>query len=303
MSYHIVNIDNPRGSLFCKHGQLMVDGQEGHPPKTLPLEDIAAILITSFSTTLHSHLLLEAAKRGVILVICERFEPISLLLPVNRNTDTLLAKATVELPKKTRETLWRKTVDAKCTHQARLAEHLASDHPKLESLQKTALRAGTDKESTCARYYWQVFSAATGQEDFKRERHGGGLNDLLNFGYAVLLSQVLQMLLAVGLDPTFGISHEIRERATPLAYDLMEPFRPCVDARIAEWLSPEGSTRRPVTVDLPFRRYVTGFLAQRVNYRGRQMELRACIEAVVRSFRKAVLSKHTRDYQSWHGSP
>ena len=35
-------------------------------------------------------------------------------------------------------------------------------------------------------------------------------------------------VLRVGLDPTFGIFHVTREQATPLAYDLMEPFRPCV---------------------------------------------------------------------------
>jgi CRISPR/Cas system-associated endonuclease Cas1 len=27
----------------------------------------------------------------------------------------------------------------------------------------------------------------------------------------------------------------IRENSTPLAYDLMEPFRPCVDWRVAQW--------------------------------------------------------------------
>jgi len=42
-------------------------------------------------------------------------------------------------------------------------------------------------------------------------------------------------LFGVGLDPTFGVSHVARERSTPLAYDLMEPFRPCVDWRVAQW--------------------------------------------------------------------
>lgn len=33
---------------------------------------------------------------------------------------------------------------------------------------------------------------------------------LLNYGYAALLSTILQKLFAVGLDPTFGISHVVR---------------------------------------------------------------------------------------------
>jgi CRISPR/Cas system-associated endonuclease Cas1 len=50
------------------------------------------------------------------------------------------------------------------------------------------------------------------------------VNALLNYGYAVLLSTVLQKRFAVGLDPTWGLSHAPRERATPPAYDLMVPF-------------------------------------------------------------------------------
>lgn len=51
--------------------------------------------------------------------------------------------------------------------------------------------------------------------DFTRARAGGGWNSLLNYGYAVLLSTVLQKLFALGLDPTFGISHATRERQHP----------------------------------------------------------------------------------------
>jgi hypothetical protein len=49
-----------------------------------------------------------------------------------------------------------------------------------------------------------------------------GFNGLLNSGYAVLLSTILQELFGVGLDPTFGVSHVPRERSNPPAYDLME---------------------------------------------------------------------------------
>jgi CRISPR/Cas system-associated endonuclease Cas1 len=44
--------------------------------KKLPLEDIASIIITSFSASIHSNLFLEAAKHGVALIICESFKPV-----------------------------------------------------------------------------------------------------------------------------------------------------------------------------------------------------------------------------------
>lgn len=297
MSYHIINIDSPRCSISCKKGQLTCT-DEGGDVKQIPLEDVAAIVITSFSAQLHSHLLLEAAKNGVALIICERFQPVSLLLPANRSSDTLLTKAALNLERKKVDVLWRKTIDAKCTNQALLAQNLRPDHPKLELLQKRAASKTDSKESTCARYYWGIYADALRLSDFRRTRDGGGVNDLLNFGYAVLLSLTLQKLLACGLDPTLGISHEVRERSTPLAYDIMEPFRPCVDDRVARWVL-EETQPGDYQITGRFRHYVTEFVLERIGYLGLEMDLKNCLESVVRSFRSAVLSGQTRNYKPW----
>lgn len=297
MSYHIINIDSPRCSISCKKGQLTCTDDDG-TSRQVPLEDVAAIVITSFSAQLHSHLLVEAAKNGVALIICERFQPVSLLLPANRSSDTLLTKAALLLERKKVDALWRKTVDAKCTNQALLAGLLQPAHAKLELLQKRAASKIESKESTCARYYWGIYADALGLSDFRRTRDGGGVNDLLNFGYAVLLSLTLQKLLACGLDPTLGISHEVRERSTPLAYDIMEPFRPCVDYRVARWVQEEAEPG-DYRITGRFRHYVTEFVLERIGYLGLEMDLKNCLESVVRSFRSAVLSGQTRTYKPW----
>src|SRR5208282_3054604 len=129
MSYHIVSIDSPQCSLSCKDGQLTCKTAEGE--KQLPLEDVASIIITSFSANIHSHLFLEAAKHGVALIICEAFKPVSLVLPANRSTDTLLSRALLDLTEGARRQLWQKTVDAKCQNQHSLACHIAPDDPRL----------------------------------------------------------------------------------------------------------------------------------------------------------------------------
>src|SRR6266436_2733831 len=108
MSYHIVSIDSPQCSLSCRDGQLTCKTAEGE--KKLPLEDVASIIITSFSASIHSNLFLEAAKHGVALIICESFKPVSLVLPANRSTDTLLTRAVLALSNQTRQALWRKTI-------------------------------------------------------------------------------------------------------------------------------------------------------------------------------------------------
>jgi CRISPR-associated protein Cas1 len=287
MSYHIVSIDAPQADLTCRDGQLVCTA-EGAVRK-LPLEDIASIIITSFSARIHSHLFLEAARHGVALIICERFQPVALLLPACRAADTLLTRRHLTLADSARRRLWEKTIDAKCANQAFVAERIAPASISTAQLAKAAQARSSRKEGGCAKLFWDVVADGLRIEGFARGRKLGGLNDLLNYGYAVLLSTVLQKLYGFGLDPMVGISHAIRERSAPLAYDLMEPFRPCVDWRIYQWVKDRPDTEA-FSVNGEFRRWVTGFPLERVDYLGLELDIRGCIEGVVRGFRQAVLS-------------
>jgi CRISPR-associated protein Cas1 len=297
MSYHIVSIDAPQAELTCKDGKLVCTTVDGLAKK-LPLEDIAAIIITSFSARIHSNLFLEAARHGTSLIICEHFKPVSLLLPACRAADTVLTRRHFNLPEMTRRRLWEKTIDAKCGNQQSIAERIAPDSISTRNLTNAARARSARKEGGCAKLFWDVFSSSLCVDNFTRGRKLGGLNDLLNYGYAVLLSSVLQKLYGFGLDPTIGISHAIRERSAPLAYDLMEPFRPCVDWRVYQWVRDQPGTAT-FTVTPEFRRWVTGFTLERVDYFGLELDLPGCIEGVIRSFRQAVLSGSTRSYRPW----
>jgi len=67
-------------------------------------------------------------------------------------------------------------------------------------------------------------------EEFVRERYGPPPNNLLNYGYIVLRAAVARAITGSGLLPTFGIHHHNRYNAYCLADDIMEPYRPFVDA-------------------------------------------------------------------------
>ena len=365
MSYHIVSIDSPQCSLSCKDGQLTCKSADGE--RKLPLEDVASIIITSFSASIHSHLFLEAAKHGVALIICEAFKPVSLVLPANRSTDTLLSRALLNLTEATRLQMWQKTIDAKCRNQYLLAAHVAPEDARLESFRASTASRKPHKEAICAKAFWQVFGSAAKCAEFRREpqerrpparpdadngiprptreseianlkpgrvsngKSGisnlrsqipapaadapgqaellltgdearGRMNDLLNYGYAVLLSSVLQKLFAVGLDPTWGLSHVARERCTPLAYDIMEPFRPCVDWRVFQWMR-DHPDRTEWEVSKEYRRWVTGFPLERIEYLDFTLEIQGVIEGVVRSFRRAVMENAVKPYRPWNPKP
>jgi CRISP-associated protein Cas1 len=296
MSYHIVSIDSANCSLSCRDGQLTCKTAEGE--RKLPLEDIASIIVTSFSASIHSNLFLEAAKHGVALIICESFKPVSLVLPANRSTDTMLSRALLNLTPRVRAHLWQKTIDAKCQNQLALAEHVAPNDKAIADLRTTALGKKPHKEAICAKTFWQIFGRSLNEESFTRDRAKGGLNNLLNYGYAVLLSTVLQKIFGVGLDPTFGIAHVARERSTPLAYDLMEPFRPCVDWRVVQWVK-EHPNRADWDVTKEYRKWVTGFPLEKTDYLDLKLEIQGVVEGVVRGFRRAVIENQPRYYKPW----
>jgi CRISPR-associated protein Cas1 len=85
-------------------------------------------------------------------------------------------------------------------------------------------------EARAARAYWsQLFL-----HEFRREREGGWPNSALNYGYAVLRAATARAIVAAGLLPTLGIHHSNKYNAYCLADDLMEPYRPFVDAEVVE---------------------------------------------------------------------
>jgi CRISPR-associated protein Cas1 len=295
MGFHTVTIDAADCFLSCKSSQLICRTGEGE--RTLPLEDIASIVVTGFSGTVHSELLLECAERGIPLVFCRSYKPSALVYPANRSTDTLLTRAVLRLGEKVRNALWQSTLDAKCLGQSSAAREFGIESEPLASMEAMAKGKNPYRESAVARGYWGIWGSAVGLSDFRRERSLKGANQLLNYGYAVLLSCVLQKLFAVGIDPSFGISHVVRERSDPLAYDLMEPFRVLVDRKVRDWiLNMEG---RECLVDKSFRSHLVAFLKESLIYRGRAMDVTACIDVVIRSFRSAVLRGKPSLYQPW----
>ena len=91
----------------------------------------------------------------------------------------------------------------------------------------------------------------------------------------------------------------VRERATPLAYDLMEPFRPCVDWRVFQWAMQHRKPDAPLEVTREFRAWVTAFPLVRVEWGEMTLSVEGVIEGVVRGFRRAVLDHQPRLYRPW----
>ena len=299
MSYHVVSIDAPRCSITVARGQLIVAEDNG-ATHSIPLEDVASIVVTSFKCTMTNAFLVEAARHRVGLVVCDSYAPATLMLPVDRATDTAIIRNLANLSLQSKRRLWAKTLNAKCMNQCMLAENWIAGHETIPLMKKLARSEKETRESEVAKMYWGIFADKWCGGIFVRRKDGSGVNALLNYAYAILLSLVLRNLLAFGIDPTFGIFHQSRAHATPLAYDLMEPFRIAFDCRVANWICahPELS-QEDFAVTKEYRQFIGNTLDMVLDYEGKNLSLRATVEHVVRSFRKTVEQNQVGPYTPW----
>ena len=80
------------------------------------------------------------------------------------------------------------------------------------------------------------FNVRKSKENSRNYNASDEVNALLNYGYAILESEIRKSVNAVGLDPAIGFLHEITPSRTPLVYDLQELFRWIIDLSIIQLL-------------------------------------------------------------------
>jgi CRISPR-associated protein Cas1 len=127
--------------------------------------------------------------------------------------------------------LWQQTIKTKIENQSELLKRLGKYKAPLNYYASKVLSGDTDnREGVAAAYYWKHLF------DFKRQRYGDYPNLFLNYGYIILRVAVARSRSGSGLLNTLGIHHHNKYNAFCLADDIMEPYRPIVDAKVIEIL-------------------------------------------------------------------
>jgi len=233
MTEHILDISERDGTLRVRHEQLIVES-EGQVALSLPLDEIAAVVVSNRRITYTQPVLAGIAGHGGMLVVCdEKHLPVAMLMPLNTHfiqSERLRLQANVTKPACKR--LWQQLVRAKLRAQGALLKRLhGEDHGLAEMARRVRSGDPENLEGQGAQCYWPVLFGDSG---FRRARDADDLNRHLNYGYAVLRALVARAICAVGLQPGLGIHHHNRYDAFCLADDLMEPFRTLVDAVVVE---------------------------------------------------------------------
>ena len=240
----IVEIAGDGRYLSLDRGFLVVS-HKGEEIGRTPIDDVAALIGNAHGLVYSNNLLIALAERGAPFVLCgANHKPAGLLWPVeahHRQAARMDAQVSASLP--LRKRLWKQMVQAKIAMQAAVIGLFGGPEPPLRRL-VGKVRTGdpSNIEGQAARLYWNLLLGKA----FRRDRGADGINAMLNYGYTVLRAIVARQVIATGLHPGIPLHHANEGNAMRLVDDLMEPFRPLVDASVRR-LADAGTTDMDTT--------------------------------------------------------
>ncbi|HCE57050.1 MAG TPA: type II CRISPR-associated endonuclease Cas1 [Prolixibacteraceae bacterium] len=216
--------------LSKKDQQLkVVEPRTNTEKASVPLEDIAVVILEHPQITITQALLADLIDRNVAFISCDsRHLPAGLMLPLAGNTvQTERFKLQIEATEPLLKNLWAQTVKAKIENQAALLQQVGKENKQLLALAPQIKSGDPDNiEGRAASVYWKKLFQ---EHEFTRNRFGTEPNSQLNYCYAILRAIVARALVSSGMLPTLGIFHRNKYNAYCLADDIMEPYRPFCD--------------------------------------------------------------------------
>lgn len=225
----IVDIATDGLHLSAHRGFLIVSLDRAEQGR-VALDDVHALIIHAHGVTWTTNLVVTLAERGAIMVLCgSNHAPVAVMTPIDgHHAQGGRMRAQWNSREPLRKQLWRNIVIAKINMQASLLASLGAPEADALAFLAKRVRSGDpdNLEAQAARRYWPVLMGA----DFRRDRDADGANALLNYGYAVMRATVARAVIGAGLHPSIGLHHKSGVNSFALADDLVEPFRPLVDA-------------------------------------------------------------------------
>lgn len=230
MGWRILQITKPC-KLSVKNRQLVYEPFEEDSLK-LPLEDISVIILENKQVLLSNSLLSELTEYNVVLFSCNASHlPSGTFFPYhNHSRYAEMAWIQTESSEPLKKRLWQEIVKAKINNQAAVLETLNKEGSKKLFEIAKMVQSGDAKnaEAYAAGLYWKYLFG-----DFNRGDDSNIINSALNYGYAIVRGAMARAVVGAGLLPCFGIHHANKLNQFNLVDDLMEPFRPFVDYKVA----------------------------------------------------------------------
>lgn len=235
----VVEIATDNRHLAKDRGFLTVS-EAGTETGRVPLDGIAAVIGNAHGLTYSNNLITALAERGIPFLMCgSHHRPVAFLWPADghhHQAGRMAAQAAATQPLKKR--LWQQIVRSKIEQQAATLDAIGAPSGGFYLLGRKVKSGDPENvEAQAARRYWPLLLG----KEFRRQTEAGGVNGLLNYGYAILRAGTARAVMAAGLHPSLGLAHSNPSNPFCLVDDCMEPFRPVVDLLVHD-LVKEGAT-------------------------------------------------------------
>lgn len=229
MGWRSVVIANPAALTLEDKALHIVQGTN---TARVMLEDISVLVLDHSQISLTAPLLCACAEaQVVVLTVNASHLPNGVLLPYlphSRALKVMTAQLAIRQPDRKR--LWQRIVQFKIRNQAALLQRrdYIDAANRLDTLAQEVRSGDPDN---CEAQAAQVYFKCLVHPRFHRAQDRF-YNAALNYGYAVLRATIARTLVSFGFLPAFGLFHCSEQNAFNLADDLIEPYRPLVDAYV-----------------------------------------------------------------------
>jgi CRISPR-associated protein Cas1 len=267
--------------LKIKNQQLVVQEPEGEIKGTVPIEDIAMLVLDHYQITISNLLITQLQENNAVIINCDaQHLPFGMMLPLYGHSEhSERIKWQVETSEPLKKQLWKQTVEQKIRNQQAVLKQYNKPFLYLSNYLKNVKSGDTSNaEGIAAQYYWKHLF-----ESFARERFGDAPNNFLNYGYSILRAIVARALVSSGLMPVLGIFHRNKYNPYCLADDIMEPYRPYVDRLVYEYME-ENSSKDELTKQV--KAYLLQIATEDVEMEGRIRPLMVAVTITTASLVK-----------------
>lgn len=280
-----LDISDGPNFLSVENDQLVISRNKEEVGR-VPCEDVGVLLIDNVATTYTHSALSRLLERGAVVVLCgPNHLPAGILLPVeNNNLVTERLRMQIEASQPLCKQLWRQIVRHKIKGQA---DNLPADHSARRQLLDLAENVRSGDASNCegqaGRFYWPALLGP----DFRRDPDGEPPNNLLNYGYTVMRAALARALVAAGLNCAMGLHHSNRANAFCLADDLVEVFRPRVDAVVLDL-----ARRDILLLDKSAKQAILGLLVEEITVADQSGPTMVQLHRIVASLVRCYCGQH-----------
>lgn len=249
---------------------------KGKDKYTLPLSDIGIIVLDGMMTSITTRLLSACSDYNVVLVICDKKHlPTGMYLPFNQHSRTVkIINKQIRWKEEKKKEIWKQIVKYKIYNQNEVMYHYTKNKERYLQIKsyidQVSLGDETNREGHAAKVYFNTLLG----NDFTRNKDCIE-NAMMNYGYAIIRAYISRSILSYGYNPSLGIFHKSEYNSFCLSDDILEIFRPVIDAYVINYLL-ENDKVEFLTQEI--RAYLINILSKRILFNKQYQKLSTIIE-------------------------